>query len=425
MGDSNMHKNVAIAVMALIITILMIGCASTEDSFLGKSVPDDVKSKIVTDEGIDAYNTELMAKGDLSKIDSVKQYFTIALKYDPRNATAKRYLDLTNNFKATLLQSILKEAKALAKKASRSEDETLKLCVLLQRAYDIDPKNAELQSLDKSVTPARNALVATYLARAKAASESQAKAKTPDAQEPYILASFQSLSKAVSADPRNSQARSLMDKAKPQVTAIVQAKMKSVGPLMEKGSLTAARAKIDAVASLSSKLGGTFDNDVKKAYYDLYYTWAKYFFDRKDYTQADIKISAALTYINDPAAVSFKQRNAALKAQAEQGTNFDDGIANVDALISRGSLSQAMRILTSLATKTSEKAKIDQIGQRKVKIQNALAALYQKGVAAYQAEKFDDAIDALEDVVGVDPGYQQAADYLDKAKEKQAILASS
>ena len=175
-------------------------------------------------------------------------------------------------------------------------------------------------------------------------------------------------------------------------------------------------------AGLSAQFGGAFDSQVQKAYYDLYYAWASYFCDKKDYAQAEIKVNAALSAQKSSAAQNLRQKILALKAQAEQGTDFEGGIAIVDGLMKRGSISQAAQTLNALSANATDKGKREQIEEYRAKIRNALADRYAKGVAAYQAEKFDDAIDELDDIVSVDPNYQQAADYLEKARAKQQVL---
>ncbi len=417
-----MRKMSAAIAAAIAALVLGLSCASTQLAFLDKAVPDPVKSKIVTDAGIAAYNETLVQKGELSQVESIKAYFINALRFDPGNATAQRYLTLASNFKATYLQDILKKARALAKKDGRTEDETYRLCVLVQEASTIDAKDPELLKLDKDIATARDALVNAYLAKANLALDKRAKATTDASKETLAVTAFQSLAKASAADPSNAKARSLLSQVKPDVTAIVQKSLKAVPALLDSASYTKARTQIDLAANLSSKLGGSYDAPVNKAYYDLYFAWASYFYNKKDYAQAEPKIAAALSAQKDPAALALRQKIAVLKDQSEQGANFEEGLANVDSLIKRGSLAPAMRILSALAVKTTEKAKLDQIEERRTRIKNALADAYAKGVAAYQAEKFDIAIDALDDIVGIDPGYQQAADYLEKARAKQQIL---
>lgn len=417
-----MRKKSAAIAAAIVALVLAWSCASTQLAFLDKAVPDPVKSKIVTDAGIAAYNETLVQKGELSQVESIKAYFINALRFDPGNATAQRYLTLTSNFKAAYLQDILKKARALAKKDGRSEDETYRLCVLVQEASTIDAKDPELLKLDKEIAVARDALVNAYLAKANLALDKRAKATTDASKESLAVTAFQSLAKASAADPSNAKARSLLSQVKPDVTAIIQKSLKAIPALLDSASYTKARTQIDLAANLSTKLGGSYDASVNKAYYDLYFAWASYFYNKKDYAQAEPKIAAALSAQKDPAALALRQKIAVLKEQSEQGANFEEGLANVDGLIKRGSLAPAMRILSALAVKTTEKAKLDQIEERRTRIKNALADAYARGVAAYQAEKFDVAIDALDDIVGIDPGYQQAADYLEKARAKQQIL---
>lgn len=418
-----MRKKSAATVAAIVALVLGWSCASTQLTFLDKAVPDPVKSKIVTDAGIAAYNETLVQKGELSQVESIKAYFINALRFDPGNTTAQRYLTLATNFKAAYLQDILKKARALAnKKDGRSEEETYRLCVLVQEASTIDAKDPELLKLDKDIAVARDALVNAYLAKANAALDKRAKATTDSSKETLAVTAFQSLAKASAADPSNAKARTLLSQVKPDVTAIIQKSLKSIPALLDSASYTKARTQIDLAANLSTKLGGSYDAAVSKAYYDLYFAWASYFYNKKDYAQAEPKIAAALAAQKDPAALALRQKIAVLKDQSEQGANFEEGLANVDSLIKRGSLAPAMRILSALAVKTTEKAKLDQIEERRARIKGALADAYARGVAAYQAEKFDVAIDALDDIVGIDPGYQQAADYLEKARAKQQIL---
>jgi hypothetical protein len=416
-------KKVRLSALAALASLLLaFGCASTQLAFLDKSVPDSVKSKVLSDAGVAAYNDLLVRQGDLSQVKAVRDYFENALRFDPGNTTAQRYLALTNGFKAARLQEILKEAKALAAKSGRSEDETYRLCVLVQRAAAIDARDPDLARLQKDIDTARNALVAAYVAKAEAALAKKAKASDSATREALAVSAYVSLVKANTADPGNAKAKALLSQAKPEVDAIVEGNLKAVPGLIAAGSYTKARSRIDLVAGLSSKLGGSFDADVRKSYYELYYAWARYFFDKKDFAQAETKIAAALDSRKDAQAQSLRQQIQAQKDLAEQGTNFEEGIANVDALVKRGSLAQAMRILSALAVKTTDKGRLAQIEDRRKSIRGALADLYAKGVAAYQAERFDEAIDALDDIVGIDPGYQQAADYLEKARAKQQVL---
>jgi len=56
------------------------------------------------------------------------------------------------------------------------------------------------------------------------------------------------------------------------------------------------------------------------------------------------------------------------------------------------------------------------------KLRAGLKPLYDRAVEAYRAESFKQAIEGLKVVVAVDPDYEQAADYLEKARQKQSLV---
>lgn len=412
---------------ALAAGLLFLGssCASTQLAFLDRSLADADKAELLVEAGIGAYNARLVQDGDLSQLEPVKAYFVNALRFDPANAEARRYLDLVSGFKALRLQSLLKEAQALSKKQARSEEETFRLCVLLAKAAEIDGRDGELARLEKASAAERSAFVESSLAKAKAALERAAKAPEGSDREGAAIAAFEAASRAASADPSSARARSLLDRARPGVRAIALSRLDSVPALVAKGSFSKAKANIDEAEGLSARLGGALDSQAKKASYELYCAWAQYYCDKKDYDQADAKAAAALAAQSGASAQALRQKIAALKDKAEEGSSFEEGLVIADGLIKRGALAQASRSIKALEAKASAKDRGEELEELRGRLKAALADRYAKGVAAYQAEKFDLAIAALGEVVSVDPAYQQAADYLDKARAKQQVLLAN
>jgi hypothetical protein len=62
------------------------------------------------------------------------------------------------------------------------------------------------------------------------------------------------------------------------------------------------------------------------------------------------------------------------------------------------------------------------LDDRNQKIVASLKDLYDRGVQAYRDEDFKTAIEVLQTVVGVQVDYEQAGDYLDKARAKQKLV---
>ena len=79
----------------------------------------------------------------------VREYFIVALRYDPDNPRAKQYLDKVDNFKSGLVRAKLKTANTLLAKPKRKEDEDFALIVALQTASAIDPANDSAAKLLK------------------------------------------------------------------------------------------------------------------------------------------------------------------------------------------------------------------------------------------------------------------------------------
>jgi hypothetical protein len=74
--------------------------------------------------------------------------------------------------------------------------------------------------------------------------------------------------------------------------------------------------------------------------------------------------------------------------------------------------------------KTADQGRTRQLEQRKARVRTLLPDLYKQGVDAYKEESFQKAVQTMGVVVDVDPDYEQAASYLEKARSKQRLLES-
>ena len=134
-------------ILPLVVSILFLvpSCTSTStnDSFLLKSLDDQSKAQALTNEGIQEYDLHLNHRQDLDQIPRIRQFFTVALNYDPANTQAQQYLTLIDNFKSQKLQANLNSATRALAKAKRTDDDNYALFVSLQTAARIDPADAK------------------------------------------------------------------------------------------------------------------------------------------------------------------------------------------------------------------------------------------------------------------------------------------
>ena len=405
------------------LSMLLAGCSSLgDDRFLVKNLDERGKAKALTEAGIQEYQLHLVRRAEYGMIDEIKQYFVVALRFDPASALAKKYLALVANYKESLLKASLKEAARFAQKPKRTEEETYLLCLAVQKAARIDPANQEVQKLVGDTTQARNALVDTYLGRAKAAMD-KVDDKTPDAaRERLSIDAFQNVSRALSADPQSLAAGNLKDSLRSDVSRIASRRLENVQKLIAAQSFADAKAQVSLLNDLNRKLDNSIEADVRGVSYTLNYKWAASLFDQKEYAQAEVKADAALALKRTEEAVALKKRISDLRARTETNISFDAALQDIDRLIAKGELIAAQRKIDSLAKSATGQSKLASLDERGEKVRANLKGLYDKAVGAYRDEDFKAAIELLETVVAIDEGYEQAADYLDKAQSKQKLL---
>jgi hypothetical protein len=410
--------------VACCVTAMLLGCqtVSQDSMFLVQNLDDQSKSQALTEAGKDQFDLHLVRRQDLDQIPHIKEFFVVALRFDPSNSQAQQYLTLIENYKNQKLQSNLNSATKALAKAKRTDDDNYSLFVSLQTAARIDPANPSVQKMLVDTAQDRAKLVDSYVARAKAALAS-VNDKTADAsREKAFTEAFQNENKAISVDPKNAPAQNMLGTTKAELARIVGRRVAAIRKAIAAGSWTSARAQVTALNDLNRKLGNAFDTDVRTLSYSLNYSWAKALFDKKDYATAEVRTDAALAVSRTDEATALKRKLLDLRSKADAGASWDSSLQQIDQLIGSGEFLAAHQKLNLLARTTTDQAKLQMLDDRDGKIRSNLKDLYDRGVQAYRDEDFKTAIDLLQTVVGIQVDYEQAGDYLDKARSKQKLL---
>ena len=410
--------------LAVSIVFLVLGCSSVtpNDSFLLKNLDDQSKAQALLNEGVQEYDLHLNHRQELDQIPHVRQFFATALAYDPGNTQAQQYLTLIDNFKTQKLQANINSATKVLAKAKRTDDENYALYVSLQTAARIEPGDPKVQKMLSDTSTDRSKLVDSYVAKSKA-SVATINDKTPDAaREKAYTDALLSANKALDVDPKSSAAQGQVSSVKVELGKIVAARNASIQKLIAASKFVDARTQVSALNDLNRRSGNGFDADVRNASYTLNYSWAKSLFVQKDYNTADVRVDAALSVKRSDEAAALKRQIAAVKTKVDTNISFDASLQDIDRLIAADELVSAHRRIDSLARVTTDQAKLTTLDERRQSITDKLKDVYDRGVQAYRDEDFKTAIDLLQTVVGVQVDYEQAADYLDKAKSKQKVL---
>jgi hypothetical protein len=404
--------------------ILAIGCASVGDNgFLIKNLDDANKSIALTNQGIAAYSTYLVQHADYAKAAYVKEYFTVALRYDPDNPRAKQYLDKIDNFKNGLVRDKLKTANALIAKPKRKEDEDFALIVALQTAAAIDPTNDSATKLLRENASIQSGLVGTYLQRSR---DAQAKAADPAAsdssREAFNVSAYDNAAKAVAIAPPNLQARQQKAALQGELGKAFDKHAAASAAFVKKGKYEDAKSELSRMRVLNVKLGGGRGTDLQSSTYAVYFQWARALDAKGLLLDADDKLDLAIAAKRGDEALALKKKISMKTASTNQEAAFDAALPEIDKLIASGDFLAANRRIEAAAKLTKVKAKLDELESKRAKMEDALGDIYQSGVGAYRSENFKTAIDQLSIVVGIDAEYEQASDYLAKAREKQKLL---
>ncbi len=404
------------------VVFVIIGCTTANDSFLLKALDDQAKAQALTNAGIQEFDLQLTHLQAYDQIPTIRQYFSVALSYDPGNTQAQQYLSLIDNFKSQKLSENVSSATKMLAKAKRTDDDNYALFVSLQTANRIDPSDADVKKMLSDTSQDRAKLVDSYLAKSKALM-SAINDSTPDAQrQKGYTDALQYAKKAQDVDPASSAAQGQVTLVKGQVAKVVAGMNASITTLVGASKFTEARAELNAMNDLNRHTANSFDADVSTAAYNLSLAWAKYLYGQKDYATAESRVDAALAIRRSDEATSLKRQISAARVKADTGVSFDAALTDIDRLIAAGELVSASRRIDAVVRVTTDQAKLATLDDRRQSIVGKLKDLYDRGVQAYQDQDFKTAIELLQTVVGVQVDYEQAGDYLDRARSKQKVL---
>jgi hypothetical protein len=417
--------------LLIVVVLISIGCGSVpattaptgDNAFLVQNLDDVNKSAALTNQGVAAYNTYLVQQAEYTKAEYVRQFFLVALRYDPDNVKAKQYLDKVDTFKSSLLDAKLKIATTLAAKPKRKESEDYALLVALQSAVAIDPTNEAANKMLKDNAALQASLSDTYLKRSVDSKKKADAKSTPDAdREALYVSAYDDASKAAAVAPANAKAKAQKDSLVGSLDAAFTAHVANEAKLVQGGKYDDANAELGRMNSLNAKLSGKRTPDVQTATYGLYFQWAKALDAKGQILDAGDKLDVALAAKRSPEAVELKKKLSAKAASTNQGAAFDAALPEIDKYIAKGDYLAATKRIDAASKLTKDKAKLDQLDALRQKMKDSVGGIYEAGVAAYRSEDFKTAIDKLTTVVGFNADYEQAADYLSKAKEKQKLL---
>ena len=402
--------------------LLLAGCTSLSDNMFLNRLGDPAKARVVTEEGIALYQLALIRGGQYERVDEVRRYFEVALRYDPNNLKAQAYLELVDSYRVAETRKRVREAELLLKKGKRSREEDYTMCQAVARAYQLAPDDGEVAGLHRQTAEVRATLVAFYLDSGRAARAQAMAGSDASAREKLYLEAFRSFNRALAVDPQNRNTQSEKDSLRSAVNDILSERLAGAKRLVGEAKFAEARKEAVLLEELNRRLDHPFDREVEDLAYTLHYRWARSLFERRDYAAALVRADSALAVRKTEEAATLRRRIQEARRQSESGVSYEAALGEADRLLAAGDLAGAYRRIDELARGTKDRARLAALEARREKMRAQLPALYEKAVGYYRAEDFQNAVELLETVLVIDVEYEQAAEYLDKARTKKKLL---
>ncbi len=413
----------------LLICIAVAGCASlSSDIFLIKNVDEQGKAKALTDAGVSRYELELVARQNYEKINEIKKYFTVALRYDPTNAKAQQYIGLIEQFREAHLREKIAQAQEALKKQTRTEEEDYILCLLVQQAYALDPEHQEVKALREGTDELRDSLVKTYVERARSAKSGISDSGPKEKREKALIESAVYLERVLAIAPENIETRTEIKAVREELGAVFDSHAVAAQQHVGAGKFEEAKKEVDYLDTLNRRIGNTRDEDVKRLSYDLNYRWAETLYGKKQWRLAEAKVNLAIESKETNEALELKEK---VRTELEKSRKKPADSASVskllkeiEELIEKGELGAAHRMIVDTMKRKPDKAATQKLEEFSVRIRDQLKTLYEKAVEHYRHEDFRKAVELFTIVAEIDQNYEKVSDYLDKAKAKQKLLES-
>ncbi len=430
-----------------IIAGLLVSCTTFQtNQFIQNNLSREEKAELIFQKGLNLYNTKLIEQNDLKAIPEVRSYFVAALRANPDHLRAQEYLVKTDTFKTTRLETYITRAKTLKDKKTRTDAEDFELIMSIKHAQEINNLNGDVVKLWLDTGDVRKQVIQRRTNRLADLDKVIRSTKNKTELNKQLMLAVKLMNEIKQIDASNKEAGALKKSIDEYVTSLVLADTnEAAGKLSQKKYQDAELALINAEKTYGV-LQKTPLPELSRVKYQLYFSWAESLYAEKKYQSAEARINAALQVEKTPEASDLKNKIAkntgtvTVAATEKQGTagktkttvpqrDYDAELPEllviIDGTIARGDLVKAWDLVNANMVQLKIQSNKDKLVSRKNTIMSKMKDLYAESISAYNSEDYEIARDGFRIIVRIDPGYEQAQAYLDRANNKLRALAGS
>jgi hypothetical protein len=303
-------------------------------------------------------------------------------------------------------------------------------------ASALSADDARVEALLAGTEQVRAASVKELMERARRSESEAAAEATPDRREEKLLLVKDQYDRIHAIQPDAPDLQRRRTSVRTELDLIFAGRAGGVGRRIEAGQFLEARDEIARLDALNRRLDYTHDAAIRGLEYSLNTEWARAALGQGQLGLAEARIDAALRARRTDEAQALRadilreRQRIAAQAAARSGARqaasaaaaSEAALREVQDLVRRGELVAANRRIAALLASTEDRQTVAGLREQQTAVRARLPDLYTRGVDAYRSEDFKRAVDLLSVVVEIDVGFEQASDYLDKARAKQKLL---
>lgn len=406
------------------ILIMFSACTSLRANiFLIKTTTPQEKAAMLFDEGLTRYKTDLLKNNDLKKIPEIRRYFSDALTLDPEHHQAQKYITELDSYKEKVYTSNLDKAKKLAVVEKRSETQDYELVYAVKQASDLQGGDVELGKLKKTTKDLEPTVIQTRLDKIallepKIIAESDAKALSK-----LMADANRALTEIQNIDPGNKAAAQSRANINAHVASLAKKDIDLAQEKLTEKNYADAETAILRAEKNQAAITSEKNPQIQTIKYQVYYTWGSALFSSKKYQLANEKVTKALSANRTSEALALKTKINNSTSVRDYDSEIDDILNTVNELLAQGDPVGAQNAIQENIPKLKNQENKNKLSEKSSDISAQIKQLYQDGIALYNEEDYESAIQKFRVIVKVNPDYEQAQAYLDRSNTKIRALA--
>lgn len=402
---------------------------SEHSKFLINKLSYEEQSYVLSAKGVSLYN-ELEKTLNYSEIPEIREYFIKALYLHKNNVEAITYLKRINEFRSRNFNRMYETALRFKNRENRTEQDNFNMCFYIQKALEISPQHVKGVKLKEEVSHEFDKLIVLYNERGRAVKNELQAVTDKNIRDELILKGLDSFGRILLISPGNKEAGA----EKEYFESVIISSMKEIIAQslsdIENRKYSSIESSIALLEKYNARVDNRMRNEIAEIRYKMNYNQAQDFLRQNNLSIARRRISTALMYRNTAEALNMQReinrRIASLTSEYRKQQDFATLNNEVNLLIKEEEFSLArdrVKELLDKAGNNQERVRITALqNEINQKIKDILPKLYQEAVSAYNSENFREAIVKFQKIIGMEPNYEQAQDYLHKAVRRQEVL---